>query len=543
MKSTFSRLPVLFVMITAVLTLFSLNCSAALTEAPDGFTAVTTADELAGVSADGSYILLADIDLSGTAFTPIGSTSSPFTGVFDGNGHKITGLDITSDGSYTALFAYCDAAEIKDLSVEGSSITVISVSDVYASVICAKAVNGTVITDCYTNASVSVTSEGDVYASGICAYADGTSITNSASASSVTVTTSGGVVNIGGIASYLFADSKIEDCKNSGLLTGESADELYVGGIVGTTKRDLNNTSRAKPTVKGSKNTADISIASDDNISISCAGIAAKAENLVISECMNTGNISAEAGLGATASGIAGYHSRNTLDKCANTGNISAVSTAADAYASGIIAEANVSSVTDCYNTGSIFAEGKQSSNSGGICGHCTQIDSFETSYNTGSNLSLAGTSAGTLIGASAYNDTRASLYTLESETHPAIGNREDTSAVTVLTSEQMASQDSFPGFDFDTVWYMSEDGSGPMLSIFKEAPTPVYGDVDGNGAVESNDTVTLARYFAKWSGYTDIINEANSDLNGDGNIDSTDNIILARYFAKWSGYETLPIA
>ena len=50
-----------------------------------------------------------------------------------------------------------------------------------------------------------------------------------------------------------------------------------------------------------------------------------------------------------------------------------------------------------------------------------------------------------------------------------------------------------------------------------------------------------IARYLAKWSGYSELINMDNSDLDGDNAVTSNDSVIIARYLAKWSGYETLP--
>ena len=67
-----------------------------------------------------------------------------------------------------------------------------------------------------------------------------------------------------------------------------------------------------------------------------------------------------------------------------------------------------------------------------------------------------------------------------------------------------------------------------------------LYGDVDGNGEVDSNDLVFISRNLANWTGY-DTINEANSNLNNDTAVDSSDSVILARFLAKWSGYDTLP--
>ena len=50
----------------------------------------------------GQYCLSGNIDASGTAlsvFTPIGDASTPFNGTFDGKGHVINGLTLTSSGT------------------------------------------------------------------------------------------------------------------------------------------------------------------------------------------------------------------------------------------------------------------------------------------------------------------------------------------------------------------------------------------------------------------------------------------------------------
>ena len=91
-------------------------------------TRITTRAQLAAISSNlsGAYGLGADIDLSGSPWTPIGSSGSPFTGKFYGFGHKITGLtfDNTSDsaGTQVGLFGYIDGATIDGVHLEGVSI-------------------------------------------------------------------------------------------------------------------------------------------------------------------------------------------------------------------------------------------------------------------------------------------------------------------------------------------------------------------------------------------------------------------------------------
>lgn len=63
----------------------------------------------------GEYELTADVRLSEN-FVPIGSENAPFTGTFNGGGFTVSG------GSYAALFACTDGAEIRDLNVTQSTV-------------------------------------------------------------------------------------------------------------------------------------------------------------------------------------------------------------------------------------------------------------------------------------------------------------------------------------------------------------------------------------------------------------------------------------
>ena len=59
------------------------------------------------------YELIEDIGLTGE-WTPIGTNLNPFKGHFDGNGHTISGLSISSSANYLGLFGYTDTdSEIK----------------------------------------------------------------------------------------------------------------------------------------------------------------------------------------------------------------------------------------------------------------------------------------------------------------------------------------------------------------------------------------------------------------------------------------------
>lgn len=167
-------------------------------------TAKDAEDKLIGaVDFSGKRITLTDdIDLSkvcypagGVSWQPIGTSSTQFKGVFDGNSRTISGLYINSDKTHLGLFGYINDAEIRNLTVEGSIE--------------------------YTGTSWSS------YVSGIAAYVAGTCQLEDLTSSVALVNPSD---HTGGIAAYMSGASKISHCINHGdIYSGDS----YTGGILG----------------------------------------------------------------------------------------------------------------------------------------------------------------------------------------------------------------------------------------------------------------------------------------------------------------------
>ncbi len=98
----------------------------------DGVYQISTADQLAeiaseislnGTGADYNYELVADIDLTGKVWTPIGNNTHKFTGSFNGNGYRISNsVEISESvvGGYYGLFGYVENAEIFDIVLDNS---------------------------------------------------------------------------------------------------------------------------------------------------------------------------------------------------------------------------------------------------------------------------------------------------------------------------------------------------------------------------------------------------------------------------------------
>ena len=83
----------------------------------EGFLRFAKSCRLDSYSRDLQVYLETDLDLTGTAFAPIAS----FSGAFDGGGHRITGLNLTADGSAQGLFRYLsEGALVENLTVAGT---------------------------------------------------------------------------------------------------------------------------------------------------------------------------------------------------------------------------------------------------------------------------------------------------------------------------------------------------------------------------------------------------------------------------------------
>ena len=168
-----------------------------------------------------------DIDLTDTGeFPPIGSAvnGDPFTGTFDGRGHAITGLQVTSPASNGfGLIGWSSNATIRDLRVTG---TVISLGAQVTGGILAGHATNTTITNVHVNGTVNVPDA----AGGMVGVLAGGSVTNS---SASVVVTSG--LTAGGIAASIYPDNQsapdISGTTSAGSVTSTGG---RAGGIVGT---------------------------------------------------------------------------------------------------------------------------------------------------------------------------------------------------------------------------------------------------------------------------------------------------------------------
>ena len=185
------------------------------------YTLISTPEELKALGEDSTkwdknYILGADIDLGGEEITPIGNSTTKFTGKFSGDGHTVSNFKINMPNTlYVGLFGYSGGL-IMDLGVENAEVEGKS----YVGGACGYNRAGTV-TNCYNTGKVN----GAYYnIGGICGGNNGGTIQNCSSAASVK-----GKRFVGGVCGYNEGSGTVTSCYNTGAVSGNSE----VGGICG----------------------------------------------------------------------------------------------------------------------------------------------------------------------------------------------------------------------------------------------------------------------------------------------------------------------
>lgn len=248
-----------------------------------------------GTNYDGQYFQLANDITSAGALTPIGTNSNPFRGNFDGDGHTISGIDISLSSNYVGLFGYVQNGSattyIQNLTLEGS-IT------------------------------------GAQYVGGLAGYAGSNGsvrlyIQNITNKCTVEATSTSGNAYVGGVIGYISNSYASLLClHNQGAVTGHAQ---YVGGVIGYASTTYaSNGWTNSGTVTGTS---------------TVGGVAGQIWNnsYSISGLVNTGNVM---GTGGAVGGIAGAATA-TLYKCENYGD---VSSSGSQYIGGLVGNFNAGS-------------------------------------------------------------------------------------------------------------------------------------------------------------------------------------------------------
>ncbi|MFR4088545.1 MAG: GLUG motif-containing protein [Dysosmobacter sp.] len=225
--------------------------------------------------------LEADIDLSGTDFTPIPT----FGGTFEGQGHTISGLSITGSGNVRGLFRYIQpSGVVRDLSVEGR----VDPSDRKNTLGGIAGSNRGLLAGCTFHGTVR------------------------------------GADSIGGLVGINESSGQIVNCTFSGAVTGEH----YTGGIAGQNygaviqcrnSGSINTTEVDAELDLDAINREQLNAAENVPVCTDIGGVAGYSSG-IIQSCTNSGSVGYDH-VGYNIGGIVGRQS-GYLDGCANSGDI-----------------------------------------------------------------------------------------------------------------------------------------------------------------------------------------------------------------------------
>ena len=217
----------------------------------NGSYTVTSADGLINVAelvnggkTDINITLDKDIDLTGKGWTPIGTNyENRYKGTFDGGGHTIKGLTVTTNDQFVGLFGYLDrAGTVKNVVMENIQIT-----------------------------SNHVLMSGDT--GGVVGYSWGT-IENCSVSGSVS-----GTNCVGGVVGSQKAGSII-GCSSSAIVKGTR----YVGGVAG----------EKQGTMTACYATGDVTLKIDSPQNLYVGGLVGFSGNARVLACYAIGNVNSE---------------------------------------------------------------------------------------------------------------------------------------------------------------------------------------------------------------------------------------------------------
>lgn len=560
---------------------------------------IATADQLNEIRyyLDKHFIQVADIDLSyatasggdyydaGNGWLPIGSSSEPFTGTYNGANYAITGMKINRTATpslYAGLFGFLSGTvhNLKlncDINVGSSSVS----SFVSVGGICGYMANGSSILNCTVTGEISGSSQSYLHVGGITGTStDDILISNCINRAALNVFGANDIFT-GGIVGETTANGKkkdtvISECNNWGFIsvvsTSNEYDSISTGGIVGY------NDNGCSLKLISNENDADLSIVASSFV---CSGGIlgyTRVGNTILTKNNNDGNVEVRAGNGTYKTpkyytgGIVGSPQSGdnssyqvTIEKCYNSADISCSSASTSSvsstnYVGGICAFVwNGVDINNCYNIGALSISKSSSAYVGGIVGASQNENGIFNCYNTG-NMEIS-SSKNSMIGAiSAWSSGVIGNCYWNIQSSQVIGgvtrgadeklgieklySNEDENITTSLSPAVMKSiqfVDILNSYcNGAIVWTVAEDGNNGGYPILMDEYT--YTEIfyiqnandDGYAIYEQSSVVATLGATATATVKTYEGFEENHSLGTHSGIVSADNsLILSRYYDR----------
>lgn len=365
-----------------------------------------------------SYLLTADIDLSGADWVPMGPETNPFTGTFDGQGHTINGL------TNLCLFGYVGAGTtVRDLTFTNVNTILPPVAAcVYGSVDAPTTFSGIEVNGTISSDVISVSGLVGILRSTEAELPSSMkqspeviieNCTNNAAASCVGYTRAAGfVVTVYGVSLV------VRDCVNNGDLSVTNyTREAHAGGIVGFIMHNslvadnAANRNNFTVTIENCTNNGAVSGTVGMSASNYVGGIVGAALNgrTEIVGCVSGGDVASRNSAGGSetdAGGIVGRTSGNVrIADCEVRGSVSATAerTGTSVYAGGVAGSYNYGvaggvSLDGVLVTGNVSANGQGTSAcaAGGLVGHNNNRNNrlTITECTVGANVAVAAAGA-----------------------------------------------------------------------------------------------------------------------------------------------------
>ena len=397
------------------------------------------------------YELRKDITLTNN-WTPVGNSSDPFTGNFDGNGHTISNLTINSSAKYVGFFGY----------VSGSAITIIR----------NLIING---------GSVTSTSTANYTFTGALAGYIGFAPVNNVSIIGVSVTGgTGDGVRIGGLVGT--SSGTITNSYATGNADGGDGEEDRVGGLVGTSTGTITN-SYATGSADGGAGNSDL-----------VGGLVGTSTG-TITNSYATGSADGGAGNSDLVGGLVGNNTGGTITNSYATGNASDGGGGERDRVGGLVGT-STGTITNSYATGSADGGDGDCDYVGGLVG--TSSGTITNSYATGDASGGAGGTdhIGGLVGYNFYGAITNSYATGNASdggggNSDLVGGLVGGSSGTITNSYAMGNASDGGGGERDNVGGLVGHSSGTITNSYAtgNASDGGGGERDRVGGLVGNNT------------------------------------------------------
>ena len=218
-------------------------------------------------------------------WTPIATSASPYTGIFEGQNHTISGLYFKQETSFVGLFSV-NSGKIANVGIFDSYFYGQPYKGWQVGGVCGSNTNQGAITNCYNTGIV----RGSETVGGVCGSNYGT-ITNCSNKGNVGEDDE----SVGGVCGSNYGT--ITNCNNAGIVSGKS----YVGGVCGKNSNG--------GTVTNCNNTGEVR-----GTSQYIGGLSGDNDSSSITNCNNTGEVKAT---GKFVGGLSGGNYNNgTITNC-----------------------------------------------------------------------------------------------------------------------------------------------------------------------------------------------------------------------------------